>query len=115
MAESTAWANCRHENAHADLHASPPASRAVPGPKLSLALFRWNGVRFTGAGRGPPPQPVGKPVEIQINHGRREKRQGLADDEAADNGVAEWLTDFRSSSGSQHQWQSAEDRRHGRH
>ena len=42
---------------------------------------------------------VREPVEIEIDHRRREQRQRLADDQAADHGVAERLADFRAGAG----------------
>src|SRR6185437_4044679 len=56
------------------------------------------GLRTAPARKG-----VGEPVEIEIDHRRREQGQRLADDPPADHGIAERLADFRSRAGAEHQ------------
>jgi hypothetical protein len=53
--------------------------------------------------------------EIEIDHRRREQRQRLADDQAADHGIAERLAQLRAGAGAEHQRHAAEQRRHRRH
>src|SRR5882724_5669795 len=54
-------------------------------------------------------------IEPEIDHRRREQREDLAEQEAANDGDAERMPELRSSPGAQHQWQSAEHGGHGGH
>jgi hypothetical protein len=56
-----------------------------------------------------------QPVEEQIDHRRGVERQHLADDQAADDGDAERLAQFRADAGAQRQRQAAEQRGEGGH
>src|SRR4051794_19002489 len=56
-----------------------------------------------GGRSSPACKRVREPVEIEVHHRRREQRQRLADDQAADHRIAERLADFRSGAGAQHQ------------
>ena len=60
-------------------------------------------------------EPFRKPIEIEIHHRRRKQCQRLADEEAADHGIAERLADLRAGAGAQHQRHAAEQSRHGGH
>src|SRR3984893_16770088 len=62
-----------------------------------------------------PRQPDRQAIEIEVNHRRREERQDLAHDEAADDGDAERMTEFRAGAGPEHQRQRGEDRGESRH
>src|SRR5258707_1279334 len=52
----------------------------------------------------------GEPAEEKINHRRRVKRQHLTHDQAADDGDAQRLAQFRTDAVAQRQRQSAEQR-----
>src|SRR4029077_10179781 len=85
------------KNATAPAAARPKVSSVVPigrrmkgvdGPMTSAQFVGWAGVarRTDKAGR--------QPVEPEIDHRRREKRQQLADQKAADDGNAERMSKF---------------------
>src|ERR1700749_2339873 len=60
-------------------------------------------------------EPCVETVEVEKDDWRRVKRQRLADDQPADDGVAERLPDFGSGAGAEHQRNTAEERGHRRH
>src|ERR1700758_5483562 len=60
-------------------------------------------------------EPRVETVEVEEDDRRRIERQRLADDQAADDGVAERLPDLGSCAGAEHQRNPAEERRHRRH
>jgi hypothetical protein len=101
-------------------------SRTALSPASSNGGSRANSFRDRGVARDCRggslfhwPASAGEPVleltEIDIDHRRREQRQGLADDQAADHGVAERLPNLGAGAGSQHERHAAEDGRHRGH
>ena len=68
-----------------------------------------------GLGARSAGEPTIETVEIEKDDGRRIERQRLADDQPADDRIAERLTDLRAGAGAEHQWNTAEQRRHCRH
>ena len=60
-------------------------------------------------------QKTREPVEVDVDYRRREQRQHLADQQAADHRVAERLADLGARAGAEHQRHAAEQRRHRRH
>src|SRR5262249_22798676 len=61
------------------------------------------------------PRPPGETVEIEEDHRRGVEREQLAHREAADDGVAERLADFRAGARAEHERHSAQHRRHRGH
>src|ERR1700719_1824042 len=62
-----------------------------------------------------PAQEAAQPIEIEIDHRRRVERQQLRDEQAADDAVAERLTDLGAGAGAEHQRHTAQQSRHGGH
>src|SRR6516165_2211762 len=109
-------------------------ARRIPGARYGLAAAYpgssihhvADGSRWDLALRGPPRDPLslgarsaGDPsietVEVEKDDRRRVKRQRLADDQPADDRIAERLADFRAGAGAEHQRNAAEQCRHRRH
>src|SRR6185312_9019279 len=65
--------------------------------------------------RGPSSETNGEAIEPEIDHGRGEQCQHLADEQAADDGNAERMAQFRTGAGADHERQRAEDRSHRGH
>ena len=60
-------------------------------------------------------QPAPRRSKAEIDHRRREQRQHLADEQAADDGDAERMAQLGAGAGAEHQRQRAEERRQRRH
>src|SRR6516164_5555286 len=60
-------------------------------------------------------EPCVETVEVEEDDRRRVKRQRLADDQPADDRIAERLADLRSRAGAEHQRNAAEKGGHRRH
>ena len=54
-------------------------------------------------------------VHVEIDDGSGEEREHLADDEATDDGDAEWLAKFGAGAAADGEWNCAEQRGHGGH
>jgi len=54
-------------------------------------------------------------IHVDVHDGCREHSQHLRDQEAADDRIAERLTDFRADPGAEHQRDAGEQRAHRRH
>ena len=80
-------------------------------------MFTWASPRAARRRRPAPAsaQARGDAVERQIDHRRREQRQHLAHQQAADDADAERMAQFRARAGAEHQGQGAEDGGHRRH
>src|SRR5690349_23668487 len=81
-------------------------------------LVRRNRV-LGGARRGyacaPTAEPLREAIEVEVDDGRGVKSERLGDDEAADDGDTERLTQLRSHAGAESERQTAEQRGHGGH
>ena len=78
-----------------------PASRAAPSAHVETAPH--------------PAQPLPEPVEIKKDDRRRIERQRLAEQQAADDGYPQRMTQFRPLAGPERQRQGAEHGGEGRH
>src|SRR5260370_38665487 len=83
---------------------------------LKSHLVGMDGSRsWRGGTRELPPEPGLQAVHGNINDGRGEKREHLAEDEAANDGDAQRWAQFGANSPARSKRQSAKKRTHGRH
>src|SRR5690348_16036940 len=63
------------------------------------------------ARRGPAPggDAALEAVEVEVDHGRREERQELREDQSADDRDAERMTELGARAGAEHQGQGAQE------
>ncbi len=103
--------------------AAAPA-RTIPAVKRVVAT----GLRMKGSEKfmspPPPPGPSPRPrlpearrdpVKHEVDDRRREEREHLADDQAADDRDAERVAELGAHAGAEHERNGAEERGHGRH
>src|SRR5215471_6250522 len=105
---------------------------ARPGRFSMLQLYRLFGgksmrgcfgslARPSGRRRWHLPRPkspeggAAQPTEIKIDHGRCVKREELADQESADDRIAERLADLGAGAAAERERNATQERRHGGH
>ena len=106
------------ENARTPAKAMPSVSSVVATGRLMNGAEMFIRPALVGSERRRRPaagQPHRQAIEIEVDDRRREQREHLADDQAADDGDAERLAQFGAGAGTEHQRQRAEDRGHRGH
>src|SRR5215218_3514068 len=125
LTEMTGKSTCGSGDTASNVNATAPASTMDRLSSVVATGRRMNGDdrlmlasrrRVVGHERGLAHSPAAsQPIEEQVDDRRREERQHLADEQAADHDDAERLAQLGAGSGREHQRQGAKERRQRRH
>src|SRR3954454_23955373 len=125
LTEMTGKSTCGRGETASIVNATAPASTidrlssvVVTGRRMK-GDERLIGPSRSGVARDEPRRARGpaasQPIEEQVDDGRREEGQHLADEQSADHDQAERVPEFCAGAGCEHQRQRAEERGEGRH